>query len=56
MEIQEKNYYLQNGRLDLTMLENDDEQLIERIPSMFKDPIIEQTLKEMGNLFAEEIN
>lgn len=54
-----KTYYLKNGRLDLSLLEDQQEEVVQevrqaRIPKIYIDDKISSILEEMGNCFLEE--
>lgn len=54
-----KTYYLKNGRLDLSLLEDHQEEVVQeviqaRIPKIYIDDKISSILEEMGNCFLEE--
>ena len=54
-----KTYYLNNGRLDLSLLEDHQEEVVQevrqaRIPKIYIDDKISSILEEMGNCFLEE--
>ena len=54
-----KTYYLKNGRLDLSLLEDHQEEVVQevrqaRIPKIYIDDKISSILQEMGNCFLEE--
>lgn len=54
-----KTYYLKNGRLDLSLLEDHQEEVVKevrqaRIPKIYIDDKISSILEEMGNCFLEE--
>ena len=56
-----KTYYLKNGRLDLSLLEDHQEEVVQevrqaRIPKIYIDDKISSILEEMGNCFLEEEN
>lgn len=54
-----KTYYLKNGRLDLSLLEGHQEEVVQevrqtKIPKIYIDDKISSILEEMGNCFLEE--
>ncbi|MBU3812697.1 MAG: hypothetical protein H9893_13745 [Candidatus Niameybacter stercoravium] len=54
-----KTYYLKNGRLDLSLLEDHQEEVVKetrqaKIPKIYVDDKISSILEEMGNCFLEE--
>lgn len=49
-----KNYYLKNGRLDLSLLEEPKQDREEKVTKIYIDDKICNILEEMGNCFLEE--
>ena len=52
-----KTYYLKNGRLDLSLLEDHQEEVVQevrqaRIPKIYIDDKISSILEEIGKLFS----